>query len=108
MQMRIDPNLGLVAVRQSDEQTMKAEACLRSALLPRARELAGESLRRREGREPVAVNSPLGAQPREKRDPLKSPSFLRGGAKLGKAATTPRNAPCPCGSGRKFKACCGA
>ncbi|MFN3244361.1 MAG: YecA family protein [Planctomycetota bacterium] len=24
------------------------------------------------------------------------------------AATAPRNAPCPCGSGRKFKKCCGA
>jgi uncharacterized protein len=41
---------------------------------------------------------------REKRAPgLTSDSFPLGGS-----SKAPRNAPCPCGSGKKFKKCCGA
>jgi preprotein translocase subunit SecA len=30
-----------------------------------------------------------------------------GAAKVGRSAVARRNDPCPCGSGRKFKKCCG-
>ncbi len=102
-QMRIDAQLGLVPILAEEAHRAKAEACLRSALLPHARRLAGNALARRKPSD-QALNTPI----RKKRDPLKSPSFLRSSVKLGKGAAVPRNAPCPCASGRKFKACCGA
>jgi len=34
--------------------------------------------------------------------------WLRREVRVGGAASVDRNAPCPCGSGRKYKRCCGA
>ena len=40
-------------------------------------------------------------QPEDKEEPKKQKPFVRTGKKVG------RNEPCPCGSGKKFKQCCG-
>jgi len=44
---------------------------------------------------PVAAMLPVWLRPIRRRGP-------------GEAGAVGRNAPCPCGSGRKFKRCCGA
>jgi preprotein translocase subunit SecA len=38
----------------------------------------------------------------------RSPGAAQPGARTGKGAKVGRNAPCPCGSGKKYKKCCGA
>jgi hypothetical protein len=43
-----------------------------------------------------------GGRSAPKRDPAPSPPIVKAAPKVG------RNEPCPCGSGRKFKKCCGA
>ena len=53
---------------------------------------------RRSGRHPAALPSPEGTTLKLNL-PKRKPSFS--------IETTGRNAPCPCGSGKKFKQCCG-
>ncbi len=103
MQQRIiDRELGRMPIlAEESERTRareKARECLRAALLPHAARMAESALSRRS----------QASGPREKRDPLKTPSFLRYPEKLEKGSEVPRNAPCACGSGRKHKKCCGA
>ena len=63
-------------------------------------EQMAEYLRRGQTPPPVAS---VGSKPAQKPGPAK-PSSPAGGPQAG---TPGRNDPCPCGSGRKFKSCCG-
>jgi uncharacterized protein len=60
----------------------------------------------------VSVDGPPGLHDRHRRDPSGRPTLdrvLRGVEALRRAlAAAGRNDPCPCGSGRKFKQCCGS
>jgi preprotein translocase subunit SecA len=49
--------------------------------------------------DPSALPSPAGSTPLKLNLPRRKPSFA--------IESTGRNAPCPCGSGKKFKQCCG-
>ena len=54
-----------------------------------------------------AASPPAAAEGAAQRRPglPRPPAAKKGGAKVGKVG---RNAPCPCGSGKKYKKCCGA
>jgi preprotein translocase subunit SecA len=55
---------------------------------------------------PLAGPRPAAAPPA--RRPLAAPARAAGAAAPGRGAKVGRNDPCPCGSGKKYKKCCGA
>jgi preprotein translocase subunit SecA len=71
------------------------------AVVFRAQVQTADMRRRPVARPPVRAYKPEAAAG-EKAEPQAAPQVVRSAAKVG------RNDPCPCGSGKKYKRCCGA
>ena len=95
MEISTNRELALDVIRVAGEQQRYAEHLLRSALAKKLERIH------------AAARHPNG-QPRrrEKRDPLTTPSFIRGARQLTREDRQAPNASCECGSGLKFKKCC--
>ena len=64
---------------------------------------AGDTLQEAESKQPKPV-----LKPKPSEQSIRAASAALSGAKSKGAMTVGRNEPCPCGSGKKYKKCCGS
>ena len=86
----------VVGMRERQEAFLCAEELLEEALVGAGRRVAGRELEALQAREERGVESGPGAHHEIPEWATRAPR-----------PKVDRNAPCPCGSGKKFKKCCG-
>ena len=88
--LRLDPDLRIVVESHAERMRVSLSAFVQSVL----REALGVNRLANNG---VSVQPVFGRAPSSRADLVR----------MSKAQAVAKNAPCPCGSGKKFKRCCG-